>query len=163
MPLVEINPITGEFTMCGQTLGPNLMEADFLHSELGQVATEIRQSGSRRYYEAWGQVSPDLEIGFTLGFFPRGPLERISAQFVKRGTRGSAWSKEIEREIKGFHDSWLADQLGNPPYQFRWGKAFTILEPKWHSANIIIDYTRGTLSSIRLLATLRRFFSRLRR
>ena len=100
--------------------------------------------------------------GHPLGFSPDGPLQRISAQFVKLGIRGSAWSREIEGEIKRFHENWLRDQLGNPPYQFRWGKAFTILEPHWHSANIIIDHTRGTLRS-KLLAALHRFLSRRRR
>jgi hypothetical protein len=142
---MKINPLTGDFDIGERTLGPSLIETDFLRSELGQVAKEVRRSGSRRYYEAWRRVRSDLEIGFTLRFFPDGPLERISAKFVKTGTRGSAWSKKIENEIKRFHYNWLRDQLGNPPYQFRWGKAFSILGPHWYSANIIIDYARGTL------------------
>ena len=127
-----------------QKLGRSLGEGTFLNSELGSAAREIRRSHSRRYYEVWQRISPELEMGLTLGFSAGGPLQRISAQFVNLGTRGSEWSKVKEDEIKHYHDKWLSEQLGDPPYQFRWGKAMSIVEPHWYSANIIIDYTRGS-------------------
>ena len=65
------------------------------------------------------QITPELEVGLTLGFSPNGPLRRISVQFIKPGTRGSAWSKAVEDDIKRSHDKWLKAQLGEPPYQFR--------------------------------------------
>ena len=141
---MRIDRRTGEFVVGEQRLSPGLLEEDFLISELGSVAKRIRRSKSQHYYEAWRHVSPELEIGLTLGFSPDGLLQRISAQFVKLGTRGSAWSKEREHEIKCFHDKWLKEQLGDPPHQFRWGTIMSIMEPHWYSANIVIDYTRGS-------------------
>ena len=140
---VRIDHISGELAVGEQKLGPGLVEEDFLVSDLGLAAKGIRRSGSRHYYETWQQISPEQEIGLTLGFSPCGPLQRISAQFMKLGIRGSAWSKAREDEIKCFHDKWLREQLGDPPHQFRWGKVLSILEPHWYSANIVIDYTRG--------------------
>ena len=140
---VRLDRITGEFAVSKQKLGRSLPEGEFLNSELGSAAKEIRQSRSRRYYEAWQQISPELEMGLTLGFSVAGPLLRISAVFVNLGTRGSEWSKVKEGEIKHFHDKWLNEPLGNPPDQFRWGKAISIVEPHWYSANVIIDDTRG--------------------
>lgn len=139
-----IDRITGELTVGKEKLGPSLMEEDFLISELGSVAKRIRKSGCRHYYETWRHVSPEMEMGLTLGFSLDGPLRRISAQFVKPGTRGLAWSKEREHEIKCFHDKWLKEQLGDPPHQFRWGTIMSVITPHWYSANIVIDYTSGS-------------------
>ena len=141
---VRIDRRTGEFAVGEQKLGRGLVEKDFLNSELGSAAREIRRSGSRHYYETWRQISPEMEMGLTLGFFPGGPLQRLSAQFVSPATRGAAWSKAREEEIKCFHDNWLKEQLGDPPYRFPWGNALSILDRHWYSANIVIDYTRGT-------------------
>jgi hypothetical protein len=141
---MRIDRITGELAVGEQKLGRTLLEGEFLNSELGSAARKIRQSRSRRYYEVWQQISPELEMGLTLGFSEGGPLLRISAVFVNLRTRGSEWSKGKEDEIKHFHDEWLIEQLGNPPYQFRWGKAMSIVEPHWYSANVVIDYTRGS-------------------
>jgi hypothetical protein len=142
--VVKIDQVTGEFVIGEQIFGPSLKEDEFLTSELGVASKEVRRSDCRIYYEVWKQISPKLEIGITLGFSSGGPLQRISAQFVKPGLRGSAWSKAAEDEIKCFHDKWLKEQLGPPPYQFQWGRVMSIMEPHWYSANIIIDYTRGS-------------------
>jgi hypothetical protein len=141
---VKIDQVTGEFVICGEIFGPRLREDEFLTSRLGVASREIRRSDYRTYYEVWTPLSSELEIGITLGFSSGGPLQRISAQFVKPGMRGAAWSKAAEDEIKRFHDTWLKDQLGLPPYQFQWGKIMSSIEPHWYSANIIIDYTRGS-------------------
>ena len=138
--MVKINPSTGEIVIGHHTFGPQLVEADFLSSELGALAREIRRP-NRNYYELWTQLSPELEIGLTLGFLAHGSLQRVSAQFVKPGARGTPWSRAVEDDIKRFHDKWLQEQLGEPPYQFAWGTVISRIEPHWYSANIVIDYT----------------------
>lgn len=134
---VRIGPQTGEFILGEQRFTPQLNEAEYLRSVAAKSSKKLRGSGSRQ------QVSSELEIGLTLGFARTGPLQRISAQFVKIGLRGSTWSKALEDQIKSFHDAWLKEQLGKPPYQFTWGKVISVIEPHWYSANIIIDYMRG--------------------
>ena len=139
---VKIDQNTGEFIVGQQRLGAALGEADFLNGEIGAGSSKLKRSGTRNYYEAWRHVTLELDLGLTLGFLPGGSLQRISAQFVGPEIRGTEWSKEKEDKIKSFHDRWLKEQLGNPPYQFDWGRVLSILEPHWYSANIVIDYTQ---------------------
>jgi hypothetical protein len=93
-----LDSATGEFHVAQQTFGPNLRERDFLASECGVSANAVHRS-ERHYYEMWKQAGPELEIGLTLAFIPNGPLQRISAQVVKPGIRGSEWSKAKEDDI----------------------------------------------------------------
>lgn len=137
---VRLDPETGELHVTDQDFGPRLREADFLCSELGVAAKKIQRSAPVNHYGVWRQVGPEHEIGLTLTFAPGGPLQRISAQFVKLGIRGSQWSKAMMDEIKAFHDQWLKDQLGDPPFQFPWGKVLSTIEPHWYSSNIMIRY-----------------------
>lgn len=137
-----LDTASGKFHIGQLTLGASLKESDFLASEFGTSAKGVRHS-ELNYYEIWKQVSPQLEIGLTLGFVPNGRLQRISAQLIKPGIRGSEWSKAKEDGIKQFHDKWLKEQLGEPPYQYAWGRVMSIIEPHWYSANITIDYRRG--------------------
>jgi len=138
---VKIDRSTGECILGNLKLGHDLREPEFLRSALGLAAKKV-PAGTRNYYEIWQKVAPELEIGITVGFQPGGPLERITAKFVKAGMRDAPWSKEMEEDLKRFHDQWLREQLGNPPYQFAWGRALSTLEPHWYSANIVIDYAR---------------------
>lgn len=139
---VRIDKLTGDLVIDQERFGPRLREHEFLSSALGMAAKKVRSAGSRNYYEAWRQINQKYEFGLTFGFASSGSLERISAQFVPMGARGSNWSKAIEDEIKRFHDSWLEEQLGHLPYQFQWGRVLSAIEPHWYSANIVIDYTK---------------------
>ena len=139
---VRIDRSTGEFILDGEKLGGTLEEPEFLRSALGSSAKKIQSSRSRTYYEIWQQVDPELEIGIIVRFQPGGGLDRITAKFVKAGMRSTPWSKEMEEDLKGFHDRWLREQLGSPPWQFAWGKAISAFEPHWYSASIVIDYAR---------------------
>lgn len=126
---VRLDRETGELVVTGQNLSPRLGEANFLRSELGLTAKKIQRSAPVNHYGLWRQVSPESEVGLTLTFAPNGPLQRISIQFVTLGLRGSQWSKTKMDEIKTFHDQWLVEQLGAPPYQFAWGKVLSLIEP----------------------------------
>lgn len=148
---VKIDPQNGEFTVGEQHFSGRLEESEFLSSQIGKSAKKIRISESRNYYETWQNVSSEFEVGLTLGFSNNGLLQRISAQFVRIGLRGSQWSKASEDQIKRFHDAWLKKQLGNPPYQFAWGRVKSIVEPHWYSANIIFSYTRTKNRPVRVL------------
>jgi hypothetical protein len=139
---VRIDRKTGEFGLDEVKFGPNFQEGELINSELGTIAKKIRSSGTRRYYEVWKQINSELELGLTLGFIPDGALQRISAKFLKTGMRSMEWSKALEDEIKTFHDKWLREQLGDPPYQFHWGKVISAIDQHGYSANVVIDYTR---------------------
>lgn len=138
-----LNRENGDLTVAGQKLGPRATETQFLESDLGVAAKKIPRNTPANYYEVWRQVGVANEVGLTLKFIPKGKLLRISVQFIKIGMRGSQWSKALEDEIKCFHDEWLKEQLGQPPYQFSWGKVLSIIEPHWYSANIEIIYAQN--------------------
>ena len=137
---VKIDQRTGEFIIGQHRLGPSLGEEEFLNGEVGAGFSKMKRSGTRNYYEAWRHITTELDLGLTLGFLPGGGLQRISGQFVRPEIRVTEWSREKEDVIKRFHDQWLKEQLGNPPYQFDWGRVLSIVEPHWYSANIVIDY-----------------------
>lgn len=133
-----IDRTTGEFTVDAHRLGPDLAEAEFLRSDLGKAAGKHGRSAP--YYVVWRKIDGGIEIGMTLKFSSSGPLQRIGLQFVKQGVRGSDWTRAMEDEIKVFHDRWLKERLGDPPYRFPWGTVRSFIEPHWYSANIAIEY-----------------------
>lgn len=50
------------------------------------------------------------------------------------------WSREHELGRKTLHDAWLRREVGDPPYQYAWGKIESEFDEKGCVSEIIISY-----------------------
>ena len=134
---------TGDLIAGAERLGPSLAESEFLQTVLGKSANVVRQTPTRNWYEIWLPDASGREVGVILAFLPGGNLQRINLKFLKPQVRAAGWpgwSEEVEDEMKVFHDAWLRQQLRDPPYDFPWGWATSVIDLHGYSAVIIIDY-----------------------
>ena len=140
---MTLDPKTGDVVIGPKRFGRSLNEPEFLSSVEGKSARNVRRTASRSYYELWTADDPGREAGAVFAFSLGGKLQRIRLKLVKAELRASisaTWSKAIEDETKVFHDEWLHQQLGSPPYNFSWGRAASIVDQHGYSAVIIISY-----------------------
>lgn len=135
---MTINPRTGEIEIEGTSIGPTTGEDEFLTSVVGKQATRVRKSPTRHWYEVWCSDVSGQRLGAVFSFIPHAGLRRARIKFVKPNV--VTWSREVEDEIKRFHDNWLRQQLGEPPYQFPWGWIGSVVDQHGYSAVIIVDY-----------------------
>jgi hypothetical protein len=141
---MTIDPKTGEVEIGGARIGFNLIENDFLSSDFGRGATPIQSSTERSWYGIWLPDPGGREAGLTLGFVPGGRLQRIRLKMVKPEVRRrGVWSPTAEDEMKAFHDLLLRGQLGEPPYNFSWGWATSVIDQHDSSAVVIVLYGQG--------------------
>jgi hypothetical protein len=170
MPDLSINAKTGELVLGAHKFAPALGEPDFLKSGIDPKPERIARPSSSNFYELIVPIGVERngdvmssafrrEVVATLEFAAGGPLQGIRLKFLQPEMKSSAWSKQVEDEIKRSHDQWLKEQLGrpsylhqsDPSYQFRWGRVASIVQqPHLYSANIIVDYTRGGARRMRL-------------
>lgn len=142
-----INSKTGEVIIGEAHFDHGLVEDEFLNSSLGKFATPARMSESRNWYHLWLTDPSGREAGVVLCFLRGGKLQQCRLKLVKsRSNRGFGWSDSGEdglfgeEGIKVFHDKLLRGQLGEPPYDFRWGWATSVIDDHDSSAVIIIAY-----------------------
>jgi hypothetical protein len=138
---MTIDPKSGEVDIAGLRVGSNLMENDFLTSDVGKLATLAQSTNGRNWYSIWLPDPGGREAGMTLAFVPGEKLQRIRLKMVKPETRRrGVWSATAEDDMKAFHDQLLRGQLGEPPYNFPWGWIASVIDDHDSSAVIIIIY-----------------------
>ena len=54
----------------------------------------------------------------------------------------SDWTEENELDMKKRHDKWLEDNIGNPPYNYSWGKISSSYDPRSVSSVITFTYKK---------------------
>jgi len=52
------------------------------------------------------------------------------------------WTKENEMARKMVHDALLSENLGTPPYDYTWGKVFSVFDERRGGSCIIVDYEK---------------------
>ena len=140
---MTIDTKTGDLVVGIERLGPDLAESEFLNSASGKSAAKVRQTSATNWYETWFGNVPGIDVGVVLGFPPEGRLQRIRLKLVKpelRGPGSPGWSKEVEDEMKAFHDNWLRNQIGEQPYNFQWGCIKSTIDQHGYSAVVVFVY-----------------------
>ncbi len=141
-----INPNTGNLFFGVESVGPTLKEEEFLKSALGQSAVQLMKAATINWWGFWWPGNSGREAGVSIGFTPGAEIQQARIKLVKHETRAAGvagWSREVENEMKEFHDGWLHQQLGNPPYDFHWGKISSVIDQHDYSAVIIVSYNPG--------------------
>ena len=138
---MTIDPKTGAVNVGGVRFTSDLMEHDFLISDVGRAATLIRSAADRIWYGIWLPDPDGREAGVTLRFVPSEKLQQIRIKMVKPETRRrGVWSATAEDEMKAFHDQLLRELLGEPPYSFPWGRTTSVIDQHDYSAVIVVTY-----------------------
>jgi hypothetical protein len=138
-----IDPNTGNLLLGIESVGPTLTEKEFIELALGESAARVRKTETRNWYEIWRPGDSGRAAGVVIGFAPGGEIQQARIKLVKDETRAagvSGWSREVENEIKEFHDGLLRRQLGDPPYDFRWGQVSSVIDQHDYSAIIIVTF-----------------------
>ena len=138
---MRIDSNSGNLLFGPESVGPALKEDEFLNSALAHSAAKVRQTALANWYELWLTDSSGRDVGVVLAFVPHGQLIKARLNFVKPEVRAAGeWSTAVEDEMKSFHDNWLRGQLGEPPYEFHWGRIWSAVDQHGYSAVIICQY-----------------------
>jgi hypothetical protein len=144
---MTIDPNTGELVLGAESLGPTSQERDFLQSAIGVSAKQVMKMPTAIWYEIWLPADAGREVGAVLKFARDGALQTARIKFVRsedRAAGASGWSRDVEDEMKSFHDAWLRERFGNPPYElpFPWGRVWSVIDQHGYSAIIIVVYEK---------------------
>jgi hypothetical protein len=145
IPDMTIDPKTGNLLLGDESLGPTSQERDFLQSASGVSAKQVVKTPTTISYEIWLPPDSGREVGAVLKFARDGALQTARIKFVRsedRAAGASGWSRDVEDEIKSFHDAWLRERFGIPPYElpFPWGRVWSVIDEHGYAAIIIVAY-----------------------
>jgi len=111
--------------------------AEFLRSSLGRTVKSEKAYGTKYQYD----FDPETGISATV-FFDGERLNRVFLMMSVPSDAQGRWTESLEVERKAIHDHWLAQELGNAPYQYKWGSITSDFDPRGCSSEIIITYDR---------------------
>lgn len=107
----------------------------FLATQLGQTARKSLANESWTHYD----IDPEDGVLGTV-LFNGQSIDRIFLAMKLRGESADDWSVERELERKSMHEKWLHAALGEPPYQYPWGRVVSEFDAKGLASEIIIVY-----------------------
>lgn len=70
-------------------------------------------------------------------------LEGVSLVLKNDFSDWSKWSLEQELKLDERQKNWLLNQIGSPPYTYKWGTIWAGYDPKSASSSIYINYKTG--------------------
>ena len=131
---------SGQFSFSEHTT-----ERDLLDSILGkEIINSDHYPAANRY-----SLQPQLLGGRTVLLFLSFNLQsrlgtiQISVQGDGYPTSWEKWSEQQELNRKAEHDSWLASELGSPPYQYSWGEIESTYDQRTGSSLISVRYYKN--------------------
>src|SRR5688572_22126697 len=113
---MRIDTINGVVSFSSGSIGAAGDRAEFLTSPLGRTVRSEKVRGTKYQY----QFDPEVGVSAT-AFFDGEQLDRLFLMMSLSSDAEGRWTEALELERKANHDHWLARELGNAPYQYRWG------------------------------------------
>jgi len=134
---MRINIHDGVVSFTSGSIGPATERAEFLRSSLGRTVNSKKAHGTKYQYD----FDPETGVSAT-AFFDGEQLNRVFLMMTIPNDADRRWTEALELERKAKHDHWLAQELGNPPYECKWGSITSDFDPRGCSSEIIIVYDR---------------------
>lgn len=134
---MKISALNGVLSFKSGAIGANTTRAQFLSSSLGHAAKPGIAHGARHQFD----FHPEPGISAT-AFFDDERLDRVFLMIRMPGDAEKLWSEARELDRKSTHDRWLAQELGNGPYEYAWGSITSDFDPRGCSSEIIVVYVR---------------------
>ncbi len=134
---MRISTIDGIVSFSSGSIGAAGNRAEFLKSSLGRTVKSEKVHGSKYQYD----FDPEVGVSAT-AFFDGEQLDRIFLMMSMPSDAEGEWTEALELGRKAKHDNWLTQQLGNVPYEYKWGSITSDFDPRGCSSEIIIMYDR---------------------
>ena len=132
---MKISVIDGSVMFTGGAIQRGDDREAFLSSELGKSAKAKLVSNE------WWHLTVAPEVGVSAKLLYRGnQLHQVYLLIKMESDVADEWTTELELQRKALHDSWLAKELGKPPYQYTWGNIVSEFDQKACVSEIILTY-----------------------
>src|SRR5262245_36902594 len=121
---MRIESSTGLLFFAGVSIGPNC-DPEAVVTNVKNVA--IIPAGTSN---DWQTLSFEAEPhAFVSAHFLNGRLKLISLVLLQPHESMTPWGWDGEDARRVYHDGWLREQLGKPPYLFHWGEVSSEFSP----------------------------------
>lgn len=134
---MKIDTSTGTIAFSMGTIGHSLDKARFLESNIGRASRESLVTANWSHYE----IDPEEGWAGTV-LFEGDAIDRVFLSMKPKSEGSESWTVERELEKKAAHDNWLREALGQPPFDYPWGRVVSDFDPKGLTSEIIIVYDR---------------------
>ena len=123
----------------------HLKKNSFLSSERFHALIEERReykNSHSNYRLKTFAINENDTLGMTIYFDPQGKISMIILYISNKFLSGTweNWSLEKEMQRKRLHDEWLEGFLGKPPYNFEWGRAWSVYDKRSGGSGMGITY-----------------------
>jgi hypothetical protein len=132
---MKINKLDGSILFpCGAI--QRAQDREHFHATpVGKVSKNTFVNDDWRHYE----FDPEPGIAGTI-FFKGERIDRVFLLMSIPIDEGKEWTEELELERKSKHDQWLKTELGEPPYEYAWGKVTSNYDVRACVSEIIVTY-----------------------
>ena len=135
-PEVKIDVSNGSLVFDSGTIGPHLDRPAFLETSLGHKSKVVLVN------QGWVNIHFEPEPGVSAtAFFKDDHLRKVFFALSVPTDNIKEWVEDREQQRKVKHDVWLRTELGDPPYDFRWGNVESDFDPRAWSSEILVTYS----------------------
>ena len=132
---MRIDILDGSISFERGVISRKLARSQFLETQIGRASRESLVNDEWRHYE----IDPEVGIAGTV-IFNGAAIDRVFLGMKMPSDQSRQWTVELELERKAKHDRWLREMLGEPPYQYAWGRVVSEFDPKGLASEIILVY-----------------------
>ena len=132
---MKIGIFDGTISFDGGDIRCKLSRKQFLESKVGRESKESLVNQDWRHYH----IEPEQGIAGTV-LFKAETIDRIFLTMRIPSDETKEWTEERELERKALHDRWLRTELGDPPYDYAWGRIVSEFDQKGLVSEIIVVY-----------------------
>lgn len=134
---MKIDTITGTVEFSQGSISRSLNKDRFLGTPIGRSATKSLVNANWSHYE----IDPEAGVAGTV-LFDGDAIDRLFLSMKMNSDDSEEWSVECELQRKVKHDEWLRKEMGQPPYEYPWGRVVSTFDPKGLASEIIVVYAR---------------------
>lgn len=132
---MHIDVVNGTVTLADMRFGAALSRPAFLKSALG-VDAEVGVVN-----EGWVTLHFGPEPGIRASAsFKDDRLVQLFVSMALPAGDDKPWDRDFEMRRKSFHDEWLKERLGDPPYHYAWGTVASEFTEQDAASDIVITF-----------------------
>jgi hypothetical protein len=132
---MKINVTDGSITFERGAIQAGTNRSRFLDTPLGREAVNDFVNESWRHY----RIEPEPGIVASI-YFNGECMDRVFLLMTIPSDDSNEWTEQHEHERKAIHDAWLHVELGEPPFEYIWGKVVSEFDDRACISEIIVTY-----------------------
>jgi hypothetical protein len=132
---MKINVTDGSITLERGAIQAGTNRSRFLDTPLGREAKNDFVNESWRHY----RIEPEPGIVGSIHFNGE-RMDRVFLLMTIPSDDSNEWTEQHEHERKARHDAWLHAELGEPPFEYTWGKVVSEFDDRACISEIIVTY-----------------------